>query len=108
MSQQITERVLDRKRHTVGIVIDGTQYTRLQTIRLAKRGEVQGVRVCKGPQGPYLSSTTDTSLYSLPTRVAVQKARRTAGTKRVAAKTATGRKTTPKATRTPRRSTRSS
>ena len=85
----ISKRVLNKKRHTVGFIISGTEYSRAQAIKLARKGEISGVRVAKGSQGPYLVSATKTSLYSLPTTVQQPKARRTA----VAAKTTKTAKT---------------
>lgn len=74
----ISKRILNKKRHTVGFVISGTEYTRAQAIKLARKGEISGVRVAKGPQGPYLVSSTKTSLYSLPTTLQQPKAKKTA------------------------------
>lgn len=79
---QITERLLSTKRHTLGFIVGRQQKTRHQTIQLAKQGKVEGVRVCKGPKGYYLASSTAVSLYSLPTRVVTGRI----GATRVAAK----------------------
>jgi hypothetical protein len=79
---QITERLLDTKRHTSGFAVGNTFYTRAQTIKLARQGKVTGVRVCNGPQGKYLSSTIPgESLYSLPSRVVGKIGRKTAAAK---------------------------
>ena len=70
MSSIISERLLDKKRHTIGYTIGSTDYTRSQAIKEARQGRVSGVRVANGPKGPYLTSTiAGESLYSLPTRV---------------------------------------
>lgn len=74
MSLSISERVVSTKRHTVGFVISRQTYTRAQAIKMAKQGQIKGVRVAHGPQGAYLVSTTDKSLYALPTRVQTPKA----------------------------------
>ncbi len=81
----ISKRLLNKKRHTVGFIIDGQEYTRAQAIKLARKGEISGVRVAKGPQGPYLVSSTTKSLYSLP--VAVQQTKTRVRRTAVAAKT---------------------
>ncbi len=87
----ISERIVSKKRHTTGFIIGGESYTRAQAIKLARRGEIDGVRVAKGPQGPYIVSSTETSLYSLPTRVEEKRRRGRPATS--AAKTT---KTTPR------------
>ena len=91
MSQKITERLLNNKRHTIGYAAGKTDYTRPQAIKAAKAGTITGVKIAKGPQGPYLTSAVPgQSLYSLPTRVV-------AG--RIVAKVAAKKATSPKSTK---------
>jgi hypothetical protein len=86
----ITERIVSKKRHTTGFVVGKQEVTRPQAIKMARRQQIDGVRVANGPQGAYLVSTTDTSLYALPTRVAAGRASsaRKSGAKKAASKTA--------------------
>jgi glyoxylate carboligase len=82
----IQKRIVTSKRHTAGYVINGAEYTRAQTIKLARKGEIDGVRVAKGPAGAYLvSSVSSRSLYSLPITVQIKSRRRPRA--RAAAKT---------------------
>jgi hypothetical protein len=63
----ISKRVANSKGHTVGFVISGNRrISRNEAVRLARRGEIRGVRVISGSQGVYLQSTTDRNLYDLP------------------------------------------
>jgi hypothetical protein len=64
---EIQERIVSIKRHTVGYVVNGREYTRLQAAKLARQGKVSGVRVVKAESGPYLMGD-GYSLYDLPTR----------------------------------------
>lgn len=67
-TDRINRRILNTKRHTVGFVITGgRRITREQAVVLARRGELSGVRIVRGPTGEYVQSTTSRSLQDLPT-----------------------------------------
>ena len=68
---KISERIVNVQRHTVGFVVNREELTRKQTVKMVKQDRIKGVRVCHGPFGPYLASTTRRSLYRLPIRVMV-------------------------------------
>tara|TARA_B100001778_G_scaffold334029_1_gene344084 strand:- start:10337 stop:10612 length:276 start_codon:yes stop_codon:yes gene_type:complete len=64
---RINRRILNTKRHTVGYIITGgKRVTRDQAVRLARRGQISGVRVVNGPTSAYIQSTTKRSLQDLP------------------------------------------
>ena len=64
---RIHRRILNNKRHIVGYVITGNKkVTRKQAVDLAKKGQISGIRIVKGPNGEYLQSTTKRSLRDLP------------------------------------------
>ena len=42
---KLTERIVSRRRHTIGYVLDGSEYTRRETVKLAKQKQVKNVRV---------------------------------------------------------------
>lgn len=64
----IYKRIVSTKRHTIGYMITGVgQVTRKEAVRLTKAGKIKGVRVAKGSQGEYITSSTSRNLYSLPT-----------------------------------------
>lgn len=65
---KITERIVDAKRHTVGYVINGSEVTRTEAIRLAKRGWLRNARVAKGNGGTFIIGES-TNLYDLPIRI---------------------------------------
>lgn len=44
-SAKITRRIVDKKRHTVGYVVNGKNMTVAQTRRLAESGSIAGIRV---------------------------------------------------------------
>ncbi len=64
---RITERVVSIKKHTVGYVLKGQEFTRSEVTRLAKQGHVQQVRIARGPYGAYVTGV-GSRLYDLPTR----------------------------------------
>lgn len=68
---KISARVVNKKRHTLGYVLnDGQTYTRNQTVKLVRTGKVDNARVIKSPTyGNHLMGM-GRSLYSLPTRIA--------------------------------------
>jgi hypothetical protein len=64
---KIQERIVSVKRHTIGYVVSGQEYTRLQTTKLARQGKLRNVRVVKAEAGPYVMGSRGNSLYDLPT-----------------------------------------
>jgi hypothetical protein len=65
----ISERIISIKRHSIGYVIDGAEYTRNQAIKLAQRGYVTNARVVESAAGDHLVGANGTTLYNLPTRI---------------------------------------
>ena len=73
---KITHRVVSKKGHTKGYVVDGKMMTRGRVVRLAERGHFEGVVVKSGVYNTvhdkyvpkYISSvpTNRRSLYDLP------------------------------------------
>jgi hypothetical protein len=75
---KIQERITDTKRHTLGYVISGKEYTRKQAVQLAKKGSLEKVRVVNSQQhGPHISGI-GWNLYDLPVRLNVRRAARRA------------------------------
>jgi hypothetical protein len=64
----ISERIVSVRRHTVGYVIAGQEYTRNQAVKLAKQGKLTNVRLVKGQDRTYLMGRGDPNLYELPMR----------------------------------------
>lgn len=92
----IYKRIVSTKRHTIGYMITGVgQVTRKEAVRLTKAGKIKGVRVAKGSQGEYITSSTSRNLYSLPTVLNVTtpttKASRTSTAKRATSQRAASR-----------------
>jgi len=70
ITMKLKERIVNVKRHTVGYVNgSGHRISRSKAVTLAKKDKIDGVRICHGPSGRYLVSTTSTRLYDLPERV---------------------------------------
>lgn len=63
----VTERVVSVKKHTIGYVINGEEYTRNQAVKLARSGKVRNVRVVSASSGSYLQGD-GLSLSTLPSR----------------------------------------
>ncbi len=67
----IQKRKMNKKRHSIGWKIGGKWYTRSQAVRLAKRGEVDGVRVGTKEGIEFITSMNGyPNLYDLPSVVA--------------------------------------
>tara|TARA_B100000614_G_scaffold262915_1_gene301194 strand:- start:20022 stop:20288 length:267 start_codon:yes stop_codon:yes gene_type:complete len=67
---RINRRIVNSKRHTTGyIVTGGRRITRAQAVRMARKGELSGVRAIQGNGVSYIQSTTNRSLYDLPIEV---------------------------------------
>jgi hypothetical protein len=65
----IRERIISVKRHTIGFVIDGAEFTKKQTIDAAKKGRITNARIVKNRlYGSHLVGQQGTKLYDLPTR----------------------------------------
>lgn len=64
---QVTERIISRKGHTIGFVAGQQEWTRNQAVKLARRGQLRGVKVINSMYGPYLMGKYS-NLYDLPTR----------------------------------------
>ena len=63
---KIKERIVNSKKHTLGFILDDNQeYTRYETVRLAKQGYISGVKVSR-IGGTYYVTGTNNSLYNLP------------------------------------------
>lgn len=65
---RIQARIVNAKRHTLGYVVDNAEYTRYETVQLARDGYIPGVRVIRSRNTFHLMGQSR-SLYSLPTRV---------------------------------------
>lgn len=66
-SMRINRRIVNSQRHTTGFVLTGNRrVNRREAISMARKGQIQGVAVRRGPSGAYLASTGSRSLYSLP------------------------------------------
>ncbi len=67
---RIYKRVVNPRRHTVGYMVSGHgKVTRKQAVKMAKRGDITGVRVANGKSGKYLVSTTKKTLTDLPVSI---------------------------------------
>jgi len=66
----VTKRIVNTKRHTIGFIIDGKRHTRGQAVRLAQRNKLNGFTVRKYGDGRYYIATKPSQdvarLYSLP------------------------------------------
>jgi hypothetical protein len=65
---KITARITDVKRHTLGYVIDNKDYTRYETVKLARSGMVRGVKATRYGNIHHVIGTAK-SLYGLPVKV---------------------------------------
>jgi hypothetical protein len=69
---QITKRICDVKRHTVGFNIDGKRVTRGCVVKMARSGKFKCVVAKHGPNGWYVSRKPNSGvrkLYQLPIKV---------------------------------------
>lgn len=65
---QVEERIVSVKRHTLGYVIDGKEYTRNQAVKLVRTGQVKNARVVNSTTyGRHIIGAGE-SLYNLPSR----------------------------------------
>ena len=69
----IQERIISSKRHTIGYVIDGEEFTKHQTITHTKKGLVSNAKVVKTVNGAYLMGKQGTRIYDLPTRFSMSR-----------------------------------
>lgn len=82
---KIQKRIVNTKRHTIGYLVGGKNCSRNETVRLAKKGKIDGVTVrIGGNDEQFIASLPGgTNLYQLPIRVEptgrVGKPRRRAG-----------------------------
>ncbi len=68
--QKIKKRITNAKRHTTGFVLSNNKsVTRYEAIRMARKSQIEGVRIVDSRNGAYLQSTGKTSLYNLPVQV---------------------------------------
>jgi hypothetical protein len=64
---KIQARIVNKKRHTLGYLVDGREYSRYETVQLAKMGYVTEVQVVRAGKKVHVVGKRR-SLYSLPTR----------------------------------------
>jgi len=66
---KINARLVNKKRHTVGYMVGSTHRDRKTTISMARRGAVNGVKVCGKGSGAYLVSEGSTAILDLPEKI---------------------------------------
>lgn len=67
----VTKRIVNVRRHTLGYEIHGKIYTRYEAVRLAKTGKLNGVKVVRTRNISHLVGVNK-SLYRLPVTVSSQ------------------------------------
>jgi len=65
----VSERIVSDKGHTIGYVIGGEEYTRKQSVKLAKQGKVKDVRTISSVEYDSHLMGHGRRLYDLPTRM---------------------------------------
>jgi len=66
---RITHRIVSVKRHTTGYMVDGKRMTRGQVVKMARRGNFEGITARKDPWARwYVASnpSREEKLYDLP------------------------------------------
>jgi len=55
------------KRHTTGYKVGGRWRSRAETVKLARQGKINGVKVCRGEHGQYIQAMPGCMrMYDLP------------------------------------------
>jgi hypothetical protein len=70
---QIQARIVSVKRHTLGYIINGEEYTRNEAVKAARRGQISNARIVRSrAYAPHLVGTT-MNLYDLPARFSTKR-----------------------------------
>ena len=69
---KIQKRMVNTKRHTTHYKIGGKWVSRKDAVKLAQKGKLDGIRVCRCNSGHYIQShpMAELKLYDLPVVIA--------------------------------------